>query len=178
MCATRRAMYRAAGRYVRRYHEHRVRDARAPFVGATETCDELLARARREIEHLRWQLRHGYHPVPDFERRRVLFEVGFLRRAAMERAPAPSNRAFYVTTRDGARHGLLYGPFVSQRAALRTVDAVRSAAQGVHNADAAFASFGTASLPLGDAVPGLLNDWLPPIAASDAVPIVALRSVA
>lgn len=64
---------------------------------------------------------------------------------------------YYVTIRDGPRHGLLAGPFENDHpAALAMVEQVREIAQAVNNR-AVFAAFGTAWSPV-DQGPGRLHD--------------------
>jgi hypothetical protein len=72
---------------------------------------------------------------------------------------------YYVTIRDGPRHGLLAGPFEDDHpAALALVDQIRAVAQTV-NTRAGFAAFGTAWSEI-DQGPGILHDghgWTPRI---------------
>ncbi len=81
--------------------------------------------------------------------------------------PSPDGRPgfYYVTIRDGPRHGLLAGPFENDHpAALALVAQVREIAQAV-NTRAVFAAFGTAWSEV-DQGPGILHDgrnWLPRI---------------
>lgn len=73
--------------------------------------------------------------------------------------PTPDDRPgfYYVTIRDGARHGLLAGPFENNHpAALAMVAQVREVAQEV-NSRAVFAAFGTAWSEV-DQGPGRLHD--------------------
>lgn len=56
-------------------------------------------------------------------------------------------RLFYVTARDGRRTAALLGPFVSHMTALERVPRGRRLAEERFGDQAAFASFGTASLP-------------------------------
>jgi hypothetical protein len=76
--------------------------------------------------------------------------------------PSPDDRAgfYYVTIRDGDRHGLLAGPFKDDhRMALDMVPHVRAIAHQASPRQAAFAGFGTAWAEV-DMGPGRLNHLL------------------
>lgn len=76
--------------------------------------------------------------------------------------PEPDTRPgfYYVTIRDGPRHGLLAGPFKDNHpAALAMVPKVRQLARELAPNQSAFAAFGTAWSPV-DQGPGRLNDQL------------------
>lgn len=161
----RRAMYRAAATFVRQRYPHRVTVPSEPAIVSSMTRDECLFEARTLLEELRWKRRDPVRQLRGFEARALLFAAQAHRREGARRASADTDRAFYVTIRDGARHGFLYGPFPKQMDALREVQATKSLALELNNVDAAFASFGTASLPWNLARPGVLNDRLPPLPA-------------
>lgn len=80
--------------------------------------------------------------------------------------PEPDDRSgyYYVTIRDGGRHGLLAGPFHNNhQAALDLVPTIRRIAGLVNSRDAAFAGFGTSWSEV-DQGPGMLHDghtWTP-----------------
>lgn len=76
--------------------------------------------------------------------------------------PEPDDRPgfYYVTIRDGPRHGLLAGPYKDDHpAALAMVPKVRRLAHELAPTQSAFAAFGTAWSPV-DQGPGRLNDQL------------------
>lgn len=80
-------------------------------------------------------------------------------------AADPRPGRYYVSVIDGARHGLLYGPFGRHADALAAVEAARRVAVRV-DPRAHFYRFGTARLSGdGDAPAGVLNSLLPPIEA-------------
>lgn len=161
---TRRAMYRAAADYVRRHYPHRVTAPEALAIPASLTRDECLHEARMLLDELRWKRRDPIRRLRGYEARAFLFAAEAYRRQGARRAPLGPGRAFYVTIRQGRKQGFLYGPFDSQIAALREVRSTKTLALELNHSDAAFASFGTASLPIELARPGLLNDRLPPLA--------------
>jgi hypothetical protein len=160
---TKRAYLRARRALVRgrlRYKRSTPLDIR---VSPSETRDELIARARRVLDRVHTMRRHPAHPLSVYEIREALREASILRAAAAAAQRVdPTGRAFYVSIRDGARHGLLYGPFRTQSATLRALPDARRVASDVC-ADAAFAAFGTASIARESARPGVLNHLLPPI---------------
>jgi hypothetical protein len=163
---TRRAMYRAAADYVRRQYPYRVTVPAARAISASLTRDECLHEARMLLDELRWKRRDPIRQLRGYEARGLLFAAEAYRREAARRDPLAPGRAFYVTIRQGEKRGFLYGPFASQIAALREVRTTKALALELNHSDAAFASFGTASLPIELARPGLLNDRLPPIASA------------
>jgi hypothetical protein len=80
-----------------------------------------------------------------------------MQEAANRSSPDDRPGWYYVTIRDGPRHGLLAGPFKDDHpAALAMVDQVRKIAQAV-NSRAVFAAFGTSWSPV-DQGPGRLHD--------------------
>jgi hypothetical protein len=134
----------------------------APWIGESETRDELIAKARNLLRGIR---KYGPHADSVREIRGILSDVALIRAASAKRARVPSEgRAFYVSIRDGKRYGLLYGPLPTQADALRSLRSVESVAHDVNRSESAFASFGTCSLPTEDARPGCLNHLLPEIA--------------
>lgn len=62
------------------------------------------------------------------------------------------DREFYVTVRDGQRHGLLLGPFPTHLQAIENIDRGRELSLKA-DAWASFYSFGTASAPKGTPIP-------------------------
>jgi hypothetical protein len=83
--------------------------------------------------------------------------------------PEPDDRPgwYYVTIRDGPRHGLLAGPYVNDHpAALAMVPKVRELARKLSPGQSAFAGFGTAWSEV-DQGPGKLNDQLAQLDATN-----------
>lgn len=140
-------------------------------IGAKETRDELLVRATRQLQLVR-SLKNGPHARSKYEARIALSKVAILRTEAMKRARIDAaGKAFYCTIRSGARHGLLYGPFATQREALRALPMVRTTARDLNPIDSSFAEFGTCSIDAAKARPGKLNEHLP---ALDPLPEICV----
>lgn len=72
--------------------------------------------------------------------------------------PDTASGSYYVSIRDGARVGLLLGPYYSHDEALAMVDCARAIADRCNPAQAAFAGFGTLRMPVVFVEPGKLND--------------------
>jgi hypothetical protein len=132
-------------------------------IAPNETRDELIIEARRILERIGWKKNHPAHPLSRSEVRHELATAGLLRAAAASRPRVdPAGLAFYVSIRDGARSACLYGPFPTQLTALRALPIAKACALRV-SPEAAFAAFGTASMPHEHAEAGRLNHLLPPI---------------
>jgi hypothetical protein len=65
---------------------------------------------------------------------------------------------YYISIKDGPRHGFLAGPFRTHTEALALVDDARRVAQRVNRVQATFAGFGTCSGEF--FTPGVINDLL------------------
>ena len=166
--ASKRAWEQARRRYARARMHYRRSTPPAVWIGPAETRDEILVRARTLLERTMEMRRSSAHPPSIHRRREVLREVSILRAAAMTRQPVdPQGRAFYVSIKAGPRHAFLYGPFPTQREALHALPLARSLAQEKYPRESAFAAFGTCSIARADAMPGVLNAFLPAIAALD-----------
>lgn len=159
---TRKKMYRAAGIYMAKKYPLLVRELERPYVAPGSTRDEMLCEARKVLRYLSWNRHHAPHKSLPAEINQALFTVACYRQEAVSRERI-IDRAFYVTIKDGAKHGLLYGPFTTHRGALENVQQVCNKAHEINSGDAAFAEFGTASLPLANAPEGKLNAYLPKI---------------
>lgn len=160
------------------YKRYRTHTPPAVYVSPRETRSEIVSRARQILERLRTRYQTSLPPFSPWETREMMREVAILRAAALARPPAPKGAdiAWYVSIRDGARSGLLYGPLDTQGAALRALPIVRHFVHEQNYRDVAFAAFGTATFTGIEPPIGTLNGVLFEALNTDALPPTMSRT--